>query len=157
MEHRQADHAQVIASPPLLYAGTFLAGLYLDSWLPLRLFPRALRSFAGGALLGIAGTTLATAVREMRRAGTNLPPTQPTTTIVQSGPYQLTRNPIYGAFTLAYVGLSLLTNRLTPLLLLPLLLKVMRIGVIEQEERYLEEKFGTEYMTYKENVPRWLK
>jgi protein-S-isoprenylcysteine O-methyltransferase Ste14 len=156
MKHTQDDHARVIAPPPILYAGAFLLGLYLDSWVPLRLLPRGPRSFAGGILLGTATTTAVLAARQMRSAGTPVQPTHPTTALVQGGLYHFTRNPIYGAFTLAYAGLALLANRIWPLLLLPLLLKIMRIGVIEREEHYLEEKFGAEYSAYKENVPRWL-
>ncbi|GHO45510.1 methyltransferase family protein [Ktedonospora formicarum] len=149
------DHAQVIAPPPILYAAAFLLGLYLDSWVPLRLIPRGPRSLIGGILLGTATATAAMAAREMRNADTPVQPTRPTAAIVQSGPYHFTRNPIYVSFTLAYTGLALLANRIWPLLLLPLLLKIMRVGVIEREEDYLEAKFGTEYLTYKENIPRW--
>lgn len=156
MKSSSEDQANVIAPPPLLYAGTFLFGLYLDSWLPLRLMPRPVRSFIGGALLATGLTTGIMAIREMRQAGTALQPTRPTTAIIQHGPYQLTRNPIYGAFTFLYVGLALIMNRVWPLLLLPALLRIMRIGVIEREEKYLEEKFGSEYTNYKERVPRWL-
>ncbi|GHO55016.1 hypothetical protein KSB_34910 [Ktedonobacter robiniae] len=156
MKRNNEDQANVIAPPPLLYASTFLFGLYLDSWLPLRLIPRAARSFVGGALLGIGLTTGIMAIREMRQAGTALQPTKPTTTIIQHGPYRLTRNPIYSAFTLLYAGLALIMNRVWPLLLLPALLRVIRIGVIEREEKYLEKKFGAEYISYKERVPRWL-
>jgi protein-S-isoprenylcysteine O-methyltransferase Ste14 len=42
------------------------------------------------------------------------------------------------------------------LILLPVLLTVMRYGVIAREERYLEAKFGDAYTTYKARVRRWL-
>ncbi len=40
-------------------------------------------------------------------------------------------------------------------LLGPLLL-VMHFGVIAREERYLERKFGDEYLRYKAKVRRWI-
>jgi protein-S-isoprenylcysteine O-methyltransferase Ste14 len=33
---------------------------------------------------------------------------------------------------------------------------VIERGVIEREERYLEGKFGEEYLSYKERVGRWI-
>ncbi len=58
--------------------------------------------------------------------------------------------------TLIYGGISALANALPPVLLLPLVLRLMRRGVIEREERYLERKFGDEYIEYKGEVPRWI-
>lgn len=92
----------------------------------------------------------------MRRAHTNIDPRQPTTTIVVEGPYRFTRNPIYLSLTLLYSGLTVLFNALSGLLLLPIALIILRRGVIEREERYLERKFGEQYLSYKQRVRRWL-
>jgi protein-S-isoprenylcysteine O-methyltransferase Ste14 len=92
----------------------------------------------------------------MREAGTNIQPNLPSTTVVSSGPYSLTRNPIYLAMTLLYSGIAILVNTVWPLFLLPLVLVVIRFGVIEREEGYLERKFGKSYRDYKERVRRWI-
>lgn len=92
----------------------------------------------------------------MRRAGTNVDPREPTTAIVTGGPYRFTRNPLYVSMTLMYTGISALANALWPMLLLPGVLAVMNKGVIEREERYLERKFGDEYLRYKAGVRRWV-
>ena len=55
-----------------------------------------------------------------------------------------------------YLGISAFANALAPILLLPMVLRLMRRGVIEREERYLERKFGDEYVQYKVKVPRWI-
>jgi protein-S-isoprenylcysteine O-methyltransferase Ste14 len=52
--------------------------------------------------------------------------------------------------TLIYAGITALANAL------PAALAVMRRGVIEREERYLERKFGREYLNYKETSRRWI-
>jgi protein-S-isoprenylcysteine O-methyltransferase Ste14 len=57
---------------------------------------------------------------------------------------------------LIYLGIAVLTNALAPILLLPLVQRLMRRGVIEREERYLERKFGDEYVQYKLGTPRWI-
>jgi protein-S-isoprenylcysteine O-methyltransferase Ste14 len=55
-----------------------------------------------------------------------------------------------------YTGVSSLANALSSILLLPAVLLVIQRGVIEREERYLERKFGEEYLRYKERVRRWV-
>jgi protein-S-isoprenylcysteine O-methyltransferase Ste14 len=39
---------------------------------------------------------------------------------------------------------------------LPMVLRLMRRGVIEREERYLERRFADEYIEYKVGTPRWI-
>ena len=109
----------------------------------------------GAVSVGLAGKQLAE-IGEMRRAGTNVDPYKPSTTIVEAGPYRYTRNPLYVGMTLMYGGFSALANALPSVLLLPGVLAVMRRGVIEREERYLEGKFGDEYRAYKARVRRWI-
>jgi protein-S-isoprenylcysteine O-methyltransferase Ste14 len=63
---------------------------------------------------------------------------------------------MYLGFVVQYVGISALFNSLLPVLLLPAVQLLVRRGVIEREERYLERKFGDEYRQYKGTVRRWI-
>jgi protein-S-isoprenylcysteine O-methyltransferase Ste14 len=76
--------------------------------------------------------------------------------MVTQGPFQYTRNPAYLSMTMIYTGISSLANALWAILLLPVALQVIQRGVIEREERYLERKFGEEYLRYKARVRRWI-
>ena len=76
--------------------------------------------------------------------------------MVTQGPFQYTRNPAYLSMTIIYTGISSLVNALWAILLLPVALLVIQRGVIEREERYLERKFGEEYIRYKAQVRRWI-
>ena len=151
-----ADNPGVIAPPPLIYAGALLAGLAANRIYPVRFLPRGLSrlvgwpSVAAGLAIGLSG------FREMKRAGTNVQTRKPTTTIVEAGPYRYTRNPLYVGMTLMYAGFTARANALPAALLLPAVLAVMRRGVIEREEHYLERKFGDEYLRYKGRVRRWI-
>jgi protein-S-isoprenylcysteine O-methyltransferase Ste14 len=151
-----ADNPGVITPPPFIYAGALVIGLLANRLLRLRFLPRRLARtlgpllFVSGLLVGLLGFL------EVRRAGSNVDPREPTTTVVTAGPYRFTRNPMYLGFTLQYVGISALFNALLPILLLPAVQQLMRRGVIEREERYLERKFGEEYLHYKESVRRWI-
>ena len=153
------DNPGVIAPPPLIYAVPLIIGLILHALFPVRLFrflPRMARAILGGSLIGFALTFVTFAFREMRRAHTNVDPTQPTTALVVEGPFKLTRNPLYLSLTLLYAGITILVNTLWAMLLLPVILVVMRWGVIDREERYLERKFGEQYLRYKASVHRWI-
>lgn len=156
MDDEKPDNPGVITPPPLIYLAALAAGLLVNSIYPVRSLPRGVSRVTGlplvlgGLLIGLLG------VREMRRAQTNVDPYKPTTAIVERGPYRFTRNPLYVGMTLMYGGFSVLANALPPILLLPAVFAVMRRGVIEREERYLEHKFGDDYLQYKGRVRRWI-
>lgn len=151
------DNPGVVAPPPLIYLGAFLAGLLLDYFyrFPI-LLPRVVGLIAGVLLIAAAATVVSPAFRGFKRARTNVEPWKPTTAIVTSGVYAFTRNPIYLALTLLYSGAALLINSTWVLLLLAPVLTLIRFGVIEREERYLTAKFGVEYTNYKARVRRWI-
>ena len=150
------DNPGVVAPPPLIYAGALTLGLVANKLYPMAFLPRAvsrvlgLPLIFGGLAIGLLG------FREMRRAETNVDPYKPATAIVTEGPYRFTRNPLYVGMTLVYSGITALFNAFPAAMLLPPALAVMRGGVIEREERYLERKFGDEYLAYKARVRRWL-
>jgi protein-S-isoprenylcysteine O-methyltransferase Ste14 len=151
-----ADTAGVIAPPPLIYAGFLLAGLGLDRLWPTDPGLGAAGDWAGSALVlaGLAAV-IACALR-FRAAGTAIEPYRPTSAIVTSGLYRLSRNPIYVALTAVYLGLALIDDNAWILILALPVLALMTWGVIAREERYLEGKFGEEYRSYKARVRRWL-
>lgn len=150
------DNPGVIAPPPLIFAIPLIAGVLVGRAFPFQVMPRAFALIVGGALALSAVVLIFWAVLSFRQAATPMVPYKPTAAIIASGPFALTRNPVYLAMALLYVGITLLVNTVWPLLLLPLVLLTVQRGVIEREERYLEQKFGDEYMSYKSRVRRWL-
>jgi protein-S-isoprenylcysteine O-methyltransferase Ste14 len=152
----QGDNAGVIAPPPLIYVVPLGIGLYLDRANPFPIMPARFAEPAGVALLALALILAVWAFAQFWRKHTSVMPYKPTTTIIQSGPFRFTRNPLYLSLTLLYLGVALVMNAAWPLLLLPLVLLVVHRGVIQREERYLEQKFGDEYISYKSRVRRWI-
>ena len=96
------------------------------------------------------------AVRTFRAVGTPVPGNQPTMAIVRRGPYRVSRNPIYLAFSLFQLGLAVWVNSLGLLITLIPALSLMALVVIPREERYLEARFPSEYASYRAAVRRWL-
>lgn len=154
------DMPSVIAFPPLIYLGALLLGLGLRhawKWPFLPTSVPALWPRIAGAIVILSGGSLAMWARNtMVHAGTNVLPSQPALKIVTAGPFRFTRNPIYLGNTLVYLGLALIINSTWLIVLFVPMVLVLHQGVILREERYLEAKFGQDYVSYKAQVHRWL-
>jgi protein-S-isoprenylcysteine O-methyltransferase Ste14 len=152
------DVAGVIALPPLIFLGFLAAAAVLEAVAPVLVlgayaFPRYL---AGAALAAAGFVMIVMGMRRFQAAGTNIPPTLPTTALVVDGIYRRTRNPLYLGMTLVYLGLGIAAGSLWAIGLVVPLLWVMNTGVIAREEHYLERKFGDPYRAYKAGVRRWV-
>ena len=150
------DSAGVRVPPPFIYLGGLALGFALEALLPGTSFSGVLQWALGGALLA-AGVALAGWFNTtFHREGTAVEPWKPTTAIVSTGPFRLTRNPAYLGMALVYAGIALMSEALWALAPLPLVLLAIDRGVIAREERYLARKFGQEYLDYKGRVRRWV-
>jgi protein-S-isoprenylcysteine O-methyltransferase Ste14 len=151
------DTSGVAVRPPIAWALTVVAAILLHWRYPVPFLPAALPAAAVGGLVFLAGLALLVwAASTFRGAGTNVPTSKPTTTIVVAGPYRYSRNPIYVGMFLGLVGIAIGFDSLWPLVLLVPFFLVIRYGVVAREEAYLEHKFGDAYRTYKRRVRRWL-
>jgi protein-S-isoprenylcysteine O-methyltransferase Ste14 len=152
-----ADTANVIVRPPLAWVLAVLAGLALNWLMPLPFLPAAVSAgWLGAIVFAPALALVAWAISTMTRAGSNVSTRLPTTTIVETGPYRFTRNPIYLGMVLGLIGLVIAINSLWLLMVLVPFALVIRYGVITREEAYLERKFGDVYRRYCARVRRWL-
>lgn len=156
MSAASEDNPGVIAFPPLIFATCALLGAGAHWLWPLPLLPALAARVIGAALAVAAGTQAIWAARSMRRAGTNVNPSQPALAIVVAGPYAYTRNPMYLSLCTLQVGLGLLLNGLLPVLFIIPLALILQFGVIKREERYLTAKFGENYLAYQRRVRRWV-
>ena len=152
----QRDIAGVIAPPPLIFLAGLGVGFGLEALLPGSSVPDAVAWVLGGALVLAGIALLLSFERAFTQKKTPANPWRPTTAIATDGPYRLTRNPAYVGMALVYLGIALLSQALWVLLPLPLVLAIIDRGVIAREERYLERKFGQEYLDYKGSVRRWV-
>ena len=153
------EYADVVVKPPALFLGAILLGCLLSWIVPLGpgLGSANMRALAAGGMLALVGLALfVVSVREFRRAGTSVVPGEPSTALLESGPYRYTRNPIYISFTIFYFGLAIMLTSAWMLVLLVPVLIVLQRGVVEREEAYLASKFGEAYRKYQSRVPRWL-
>jgi protein-S-isoprenylcysteine O-methyltransferase Ste14 len=153
------DYADVVVKPPILFAGAILLGCLLSWLVPIGpgLLSGNVRALGAGGGLALIGLALfLVSVRQFVRAGTSPVPGEPSTVLLDVGPYRFTRNPIYIAFVIFYVGLAIMLTSAWMLILLVPVLIVLQRGVVEREEAYLQSKFGEAYRKYQARVPRWL-
>jgi protein-S-isoprenylcysteine O-methyltransferase Ste14 len=111
---------------------------------------RRLYSCAGWTLLGAGVAISASAVR----AASDVDLEQPST-LICTGPYAISRNPTYVAWTLLYIGGALITRNAWMVASLPVVAGLIHRDVL-REEHTLERAFGQEYARYRKLVRRYL-
>ena len=159
--NQSLDIPGVIAPPPIIALATFLLGLVLDWILPSFFILRGILGFGPrlivGAVLIASGATIAgLAIRSFLRAGTNVDPWKPAVSLVTTGIFAYTRNPMYLALILILAGLAIaLASDWMVVLLVPAAL-ILHFGVVKREERYLAAKFGESYRDYVSKVSRYV-
>ena len=140
--------------PPVIFLGSILLGVILN-----RIWPLHFRSkhawFLGPLVTACAVLLFLLSYIEFRAAGTSVRGNARSTTIVRTGPYRFSRNPIYLAFILFVVGLSVWLNNAWLLVTLVPAVGVIAMVVIPREERFLERNFNEAYLNYKATVRRW--
>ena len=145
--------------PPVVWVALF-AGAMIGA---ARLFPEtrfgfpglpwvAGLIFAGGLGVGAAG------VIAFRRHATTVNPTRvdAASTLVTSGIFGVTRNPMYVGMALCVLAIGLSTGSLIALSLAPVFVVALTKFQIEPEETAMRKLFGEAYSTYAARVPRWL-
>jgi protein-S-isoprenylcysteine O-methyltransferase Ste14 len=142
--------------PPVAVGAPWLAGYVLE------------RAVSGSTSLGvgaeIVGWVLVAAFAVWNgwslllfaRHRTGLLPGQATTSLLTTGPYGLTRNPLYVGLLVLHAGSALVVGSLWALASLPLAWAALHWGAVLPEERYLRARLGRPYEDYGRHVRRWL-
>ncbi|MBP6218181.1 MAG: isoprenylcysteine carboxylmethyltransferase family protein [Oligoflexales bacterium] len=106
----------------------------------------------------IASVLISSSIFSFLKKGTTVNPMSlhETQSLVVSGLYRYTRNPMYLGFLILLVSFAFFLNALSPFLVIPLFVFCIQKTQIELEEVFLAEKFGESYLQYKQKVKRWL-
>ncbi|MBI3537147.1 MAG: isoprenylcysteine carboxylmethyltransferase family protein [Chloroflexi bacterium] len=156
MTVNRSDVAGVIAPPPLLFFVPLAIGVALNYFFPLTFLPRDLALILAAPFIAVGAILSGWAFRAFTRANTPPEPWEPTRALIVDGPFRFTRNPIYLAFTLIYIGVTFGFNAGWAAIFLPFVLFTLQRGMIAREEKYLEKKFGDAYRAYKARVRKWI-
>lgn len=158
MVDRPAPHVPMHIPVPWVFVLVYLVGVCLEFAFPPGLSPETQqRFFAAGIVLFVLGASVAGwGWGLFHRARTTTIPGRASTTLVTSGPYRFTRNPMYVGLSLGYLGEAGLLKQVWPIPLLLLVLAYVNGLVIPIEEARLLEVFGDAYARYCGQVRRWL-
>lgn len=140
------SRTEVPVPPPLYYVAGLAVGGLLHAVVPLAAPDRGVAGLIGVVSAFIGVLFIGTAVAELRRGDG----------LVEDGPFEFTRNPIYVGLAFVYFGVAAAMQLTWAVLLLPFVVFAVDKLVVAREERYLLSIYGDEYRHYLAATPRWL-
>lgn len=150
------NRLELLIPPPVIMLATGVLMWVFSKLLSGFAFPW-LHSGAWGATAALLGLAISlSGVAAFKHARTTVDPRRPTeaTTLVTSGIYRYSRNPMYLGVLLVLIGWALfLGNLLSALLIVGFALYINRYQILP-EERLLQEKFDADFIAYKDKVRR---
>lgn len=145
--------------PPPVYLLIFATSMYFLAkyWPIVSLFSEPITKISY-VFIAIGIFLDLSAVSQFLRSKTTVNPIKPknTNSIVSTGMYRISRNPMYLGMLFLLTGWAIHLAALTPFLVLPIFVIVLTIQQIIPEEKILAQKFGDSYLHYKQQVRRWI-
>lgn len=141
--------------PPGQLAGTVI-GLLASRWVDVRLpGPRRLHRASGSGLLAVGCAVNMWALAERRRSEAGAFELERPTTLVTTGPYAVSRHPMYVGWWLIHLGIGVARGSAWVFLTVPVAVLGEHPGVVA-EERQLEQLFPSVFPQYAQHVARYL-
>jgi len=123
---------------------------------PVRVVLHAPFTFFGLLIIG-SGFILAFGSRSLfLKNRTTLSPYESPVFLITTGPFRVSRNPVYLAMAAMLFGSAVVMGTLSPFVFTVLFIAIMEMLFIPGEEAQLEKIFGEEYRDYKKRVRRWI-
>ena len=143
----------------VVFGVPFLLGLGLQFVFPLSFPPgivhKILASIGTILIITSIGFIVLTR-REFSHYDQTTDPGHPTSKVIKTGVFSISRNPLYLGSVIMFLGIALVISTYWALLVLLISIIVCHYILIIPEEKYLAAKFGVEYKEYTESVHRWL-
>jgi len=140
----------------------WLAGFLVVAWIQATEFGFGLgfgsvwADLLGGLLVGGGLVLMGLAFAEFRRHKTTVIPHNTPSSLIQSGIFKRTRNPVYLGDALVLSGLILRWDAVLALPLVPIFVWLIEKRFIEPEEDRMRRSFRMEFARYCEKVRRWV-
>ena len=143
--------------PPVWLLAAVIATWFIGQAQPFGLsldFP--ITQLLGGLLVGAGIILMALAAMEMRKQRTTIIPHKEADSLVTSGIFKRTRNPIYLGDAAILAGLALRWDAVLALVLVPIFIWIIEKRFIILEENMLRRKFRADFAHYEQKTRRWV-
>lgn len=142
--------------PPVYLFSSIVVMVLLDWLVPIGFNTGPILWGFGGCFISLGILLDIYCALQFRRANTGIVPFHPATAVVETGPYKITRNPMYVGMALIQLGVIVILGNPLAFAPLAMFLCIIQKNFIEGEERYMEETLGQPYLEYKNRVRRWI-
>lgn len=139
----------------------YFVGKWMDTLLSFPLFPPfPLNCIIGPVIIGLGFGIALGSIYQLYKSGLGLPwgPIKKeveSTQLITTGLYAYTRNPMVLGFIILLSGIGWFTQSITAIIVIPFFVFiVLYIWLAFKEEHQMEEKFGSDYLSYKSRTPR---
>jgi protein-S-isoprenylcysteine O-methyltransferase Ste14 len=152
------DHPGVYVPPPLLYVAVFFLSILMQRFIPLdkTVFQSPEAKLIGWVLIVSSAVFVLPALWRFFASKNSLVPIKPANTLQTTGIYAISRNPMYLALLLLYLGFAIFKGNWWTYILSPLVVVIIQSYVIRKEEQYLHRTFHHQFETYCKKVRRWI-
>jgi protein-S-isoprenylcysteine O-methyltransferase Ste14 len=143
----------------VVFGVPFLMGIGLHFLVPFSFHQGIFRQtllLVGIVFIFFSISFIVSARREFARYSQPTDPGYPTSKLVKTGVFAISRNPLYLASVILFLGIALALNMLWAVVMILLSIIICHYVLIIPEEKYLTAKFGEEYRDYTATVHRWL-
>lgn len=128
----------------------------LDRYAPLQTIIPSPFEMGGVAFMVVGLSLVLWPARLFSLAKTTIKPFSESSSLVTTGPFRLSRNPIYVGMVIVLLGVAIRLGSLTPFAVIPFFVLFINRAFIVHEERMLLDTFGEEYEAYCRGVRRWI-
>lgn len=153
----QPEHNDTLQLPPPLF---FLAALFfgysVDRVVRWQLPDWGVNNHLAAGSAALAVVIILSSLWAFRRHRTSVLPYRTANTLITSGPFRFSRNPLYLSFALLHFACAIAQQSPGMLLTLPFAIWAVQQYVIKQEEASLAEHFAEAWQDYRSRVRRWL-
>ncbi len=156
-DKRNKSELKLPALPPVIFGTPIFIGALIHVFIWRSGVIDGVTGIVIGVILAAVGVFMIWwAWKTMAAHGEHPEPGQPTNTLITTGPFKRTRNPIYSGFLLIAAGLAISLNAMAILISVFFGVAFLTAMVIRREEAYLEREFGEIYTKWETRTGRWL-
>jgi len=145
-----------VPMPPTYFWSAVVLMVGLHFVCPIKQIITGIYRFLGAVLVVAGGWFNVWADLAFKKFKTTVKPFEQSNSLITSGLFRITRNPMYVGMVFTLLGLFVVLGSVTPIVIVPVFIIVVTVRFIIPEERDLERQFGEDFLGYKRKVRRWL-